>query len=152
MGLNRINPGEPECAGCKDGMEVVIARDQAALKQYGWYAHCVRPDPESPTGFNIHTHGLDLKGLVDFQIVCPLPPEVAHNILKILVDRALAGEKFEAGVDIDKVIAKFPVRLAMAMECDRKVWRVIMPDRLGVFGKKAIGLFPKQYVGVLPVG
>lgn len=153
---NRINP-EPEhtddeCAVCRDGLEAVRAKELECLEKFGWYAHYVQPDPDSPTRFNAHTHGLDLKGLIDFQIVCPLPMQVAHNILTTLADRSMAGEQFEAGQDIEKVIVNFPVRLALAQECKRQVWRIIFPDKHGVFGPKAVGLYPRQYTGTLSTG
>ncbi len=152
MPKNRLPNTEEDCAVRRDGLEAVRAKELECLKTIGWYAHYVHPDPDSPTRFNAHTHGLDLKGLLDFQIVCPLPFDTAHNILTTLADRSMAGEKFEAGQDVEKVIRVYPVRLALAEECGRKLWRVIFPDKYGVFGAEALGLYPKQYEGVLPVG
>ncbi len=63
MPKNRLPNTEEDCAVRRDGLEAVRAKELECLKTIGWYAHYVHPDPDSPTRFNAHTHGLDLKGL-----------------------------------------------------------------------------------------
>lgn len=122
--------------------------EQKNLRKHGWIVHYVIDDP-GPTGANIHTHGLHNFGHPDFQIVVPLPQTVAHDILINLVDRVKAGEQFQAGQKVDKVIRAFSVKMIEATECGRPILRVIIPDPEGnVDLGKISDPFVKQYDGV----
>jgi hypothetical protein len=147
---------ECDCEICGSGlpMEEAIERlrkwEADMLAQHGWYAHMVPNDyDQSPSGFNAHTHGLELVGRLNFQIVCPLPPDVVHSILTSLVklDREVG---LNAGQDVEGVVKGYKVRLALAMECDRQVLRAIMPDRHGRLGVDAESPFNTQADGCLP--
>ena len=136
------HPTACECARCAaiaagatpaEADTEIRARDEKMLKQFGWLAHIVVDDPDSPTSFNWHTHGLQ-EGYDhrDFQIVCPLPPNVAHQIGTTLADRVKAGEKFGSGQKLDQVLrGDMLVKLVAATECGRPVLRIILPDRQG---------------------
>jgi hypothetical protein len=107
---------------------------EANMQKHGWFADLVEQDPDSPTGFNLHTHGLqENHHHPDFQIVVPLPAKVGHALLITLADRVKAGERFAAGQKIDGVIegAGELVKLVVATEGDRRVLRVILPDPAG---------------------
>jgi hypothetical protein len=118
---------------------------QANMQKYGWIAELVERDPDSPTGFNLHTHGLfENHDHLDFQIVVPLPAEIGHTLLVTLADRVKAGERFTPGQKVDGVIdgAGGLVKLVEATEGDRRVLRVILPDPAG---KLDLGEINAQY-------
>jgi hypothetical protein len=152
MAKNRVKGGE--CAACGTDMSELRRWEAQKLVDPGWYVHLVTDhDDQSPTGFNVHTHGLDLKGKLDFQIVCPLPAEIVHSIINILARRAYNGEEFVPGQEVSEVLAGgFLVKLALAEECERKVLRVLMPDKKGKFGLKAVKSYALQVKGTLAVG
>ena len=111
--------------------------EETNLRTHGWFAHLVADDPDSPTGFNWHTHGLQEKyDHRDFQIVIPLPAPVVHRIGTTLANRVKAGEKFGSGQKLADVIEgggrlagqDLLVKLIAATECGRPVLRVILPD------------------------
>jgi hypothetical protein len=58
----------------------------SSSKNPGWIIHFV-PDEKFPvkgmTGlYNIHTHGiLEKYNHLDIQIVCPVPPQIAHIVI-----------------------------------------------------------------------
>jgi len=119
--------GEHECLGCKEGLGAVVEWEMNCMEKYGFYCHFVTNDPAPYDNF--HTHGLDLTYKhLDFQIVVPMDPKCAHNLLCSFADRVKAGERFKVGDRVDKIIAKSDVLLADAMENDRKVLRIVLPD------------------------
>jgi hypothetical protein len=122
----------------------IQARDADLLKRYGWLAHIVTDDPTSPTGFNWHPHGLQERyDHRDFQIVCPLPPKVAHQIGTTLADRVKAGETFGSGQKLAQIVkGEMLVKLIAATECGRPVLRVILPDPRG---KLDLGEIDEQF-------
>jgi Domain of unknown function (DUF4262) len=122
----------------------IQARDADLLKRYGWLAHIVTDDPASPTGFNWHTHGLQERyDHRDFQIVCPLLPNVAHQIGATLADRVKAGETFGSGQKLAQILrGEMLIKLIAATECGRPVLRVILPDRAG---KLDLGEIDEQF-------
>ena len=111
-------------------------REQAMLDKYGWVAHLVGEDTDSPTGFNAHTHGLsDRYNHLDFQLIYPLPPEKAHAILKDFADRVKGGETFTEGQEVEKIIKNYSVRLELAEEGERPVLRIILPGPDGILDR-----------------
>jgi len=122
------------------------------MQKHGWYIHFVAVDPDSPTGFNAHTHGLqERQDHPDFQIVIPMPERMLHPIMITLADRVKTGERFRAGQMLDDVITgkdggQLLVKLVDAKECDRPVLRVIIPDKHGKVELSEIAEpFDKQY-------
>jgi len=104
-----------------------------ALMEYGFFMHYVTDhDPQSPSGFNCHTHGLDLIGGFDLQITLPLKPEIASSIFHDLAARTKSGRKFSDGEILDDVLSGgYKCRLVLAEECERPVLRIILPDPKG---------------------
>lgn len=108
--------------------------EETNLRKHGWIVHFVeRGDPTSPTGTNLHTHGLaESCNHPDFQIVIPLPEKVGHSIFITLADRVKAGERFQAGDTAADVLANgLLVKFVNATEGGRPVLRVILPDPSG---------------------
>ena len=134
--------GKCDCFQCqaeKDGVspEEALANFKAweaeKLARFGWIVHYVGDDSDSPTGVNIHTHGImESYDHLDLQIVMPLPQNVAHPILGIIVDRIKNGEKFGDGDVLEQVIGGgFTLKVVAATECNRDVLRIIFPDQSG---------------------
>jgi len=141
------------CARCEAiaaGMtpdEAAIAQlewEAKALAERGFYVHYVGVDPSSPTNFNAHTHGMQaFDNHLDFQLIVPLPPEYAHNIICTLAERVKSGERFVSGQKLDKIIRGFEIKLIEAPEDDRRVLRIILPDPNGKLEPDEIN---EQYV------
>jgi len=121
-------------------MRDVMTHMQEQMAKHGWIAHFVTQDPSSPTGFNAHTHGLaENNQHPDFQIVLPMPPDLAHDLLRIMAERVKEGEKFQADQKVAEVIGglgkldgrELLVKLIDATEGDRPVLRMVLPDKDG---------------------
>jgi len=107
-------------------------REDAQLARHGWFSHYVFDDHGTPTGMNIHTHGvLESFGHPDFQLILPLATDVAHQILANLVAEVKAGRRFKAGDTAGEIIHGFDLGFAAATEGGRDVLRVIVPDPEG---------------------
>lgn len=116
----------------EQAMIVLQTQQQKFLETEGWYAHLVYNDTRTPTGCNIHTHGLvETCGHLDFQLVTAVPPEVVGGIFRELVKRIKAGEKFHSGQYLAEIIQRFKVKLVDAWEGRRPVLRIILPDTNG---------------------
>jgi hypothetical protein len=119
----------------------------ASMERYGWYAHYVFPtgdpavdgdlglEPGLPKGFfNSHTHGFPEKfGVPDVQLVLPLKVELAHGIFWAIHNRYAGGPVLAIGVPVERVLENFPVILVPAMDKDRAVHRIVLPDPQGRF-------------------
>lgn len=116
------------------------AREDRSMAVWGYYIHYVTSDPEVGPGLaNIHTHGIgETWGHPEFQVVVPIPPDVATAILDVLADRVKAGERFEAGRRYGDVIARLDVMMVEATEGGRPVLRVILPDPAGCLDREEI--------------
>ena len=158
---NHEDPNQCNCARCRaiaSGMTPEEADQQQrdwennCLIERGFYTHMVG-DPESPTHFNAHTHGLDqFDDHLDFQVVVPMPQQVVHSILCILSDRVKEGERFSAGDIVNEVIQDHPIKLVEATEDERKVLRVILPDPSGNLEPDEINeQYSAHYLGVAGV-
>jgi len=105
------------------------------MKKYGFYIHFVPCDDfdNSPSGVNIHTHGIpESLGHPDFQITVLLDLEIASGILHDLYDSVKAGRTFEAEDVVSNIlVGGMKLTFIEAMECDRPVLRVILPDSDG---------------------
>ena len=79
---------------------------------------------------NAHTHGLDKYGHLDFQIVLAMNPQIVGFILNDMGLRVQAGEKFKSGDVLSDVLAdNYEVRLIEVEEVNRKVLRILIPDK-----------------------
>jgi hypothetical protein len=125
------------------------ARQDAALVKYRWYCHAILDAEDSPTGFDCHSHGLrEHFDHPDFQLVVPLPPEMAHAIMINLADAVKAGRTFKPGEVAGGVIQGFDVGFVAATECGREVLRAIIPDPEGRLARGEIGGgYEVQYEG-----
>jgi hypothetical protein len=148
-----------KCAHCEsiaagvseeEATKAIIEWQDKCLAERGFYVHMVGDDPVTSKNFNAHSHGLQaLDNHLDFQIVLPLPPKVAHNLICILADRVKAGEKFSAGQIVEHVVRGMNVKLVEVQENDRNVLRVILPDADGkVEPDEIFEEFAFQYEGV----
>lgn len=121
-----------EGSSIEEARERYRAFEQEKLAEHGWIVHFVDGDNSSPTGVNVHTHGLmENYDHPDFQIVIPIPPQIIHPILEGLVDRVKEGERFVADELVDEVLHGYQVKMVEAAECGRTVLRVILPDQKG---------------------
>lgn len=140
---------EPVCDGCEMGADALMARRAANMMKYGWIIDFVNgPEDEvPPMGANYHTHGLVEKyGHQDLQVVFPLPPNIAHGIFWSMVDLVAAGTKFEVGKKYKEVLRNYEVSFIETTECDRKVLRLILPDKEGNLAREAIAApYVRQY-------
>lgn len=157
MSKRRLKKHDPECACCNGGPDAeanMHAWEDEMMAKHGWYAHFVTDeDDQSPTGYNAHTHGLEAKGHLNFQVVMPVRPEVAHGVMGTLARRVMDGERFEAGQEVSEVIQPgYTIKLMLARECDRDVLRVIFPDADKRFCESAAAPFNEQHKGCLGVG
>lgn len=110
-----------------------IKIDQSEMmKKYGWFAHYVPNDEDSPTGFNAHTHGFeDSWGHPDVQIVVGMPQAQLHGILIVIANLLKKGETFEPGRKYEEILQGYPVTFAWAKEGSRRLLRMILPDKDG---------------------
>jgi hypothetical protein len=121
-----------ECAGCRDGIKAVQDRQREMMEKHGWIVHYVTHDHDcSPTGVNIHTHGLPEKfGHLDIQIVCPLSQMVAHGVLYNCVAKIKEGKTFVPGEVVEGLVTNgYKVKFVQAREMGRDVLRLIIPDK-----------------------
>lgn len=139
-----------ECVACKHGPDVMRAWERKMLDEYGWFIHYVPGD--DPLPLNAHTHGLEDKfeGALNLQIVAPLTQEVTGLILHALVKRMGDGDFPEPGKRMSHIIQRYDVTFAKAIENERVVLRVILPDKEGNLDPPDIGGgFQLQYEGVV---
>ena len=77
---------------------------------------------------NTHTHGLSAFHHRDFQLVLDIGPSSAAFLLNTLAARVRDGEVFKDGELVAGVYADCEVKLAIAKEGNREVFRVLIPD------------------------
>lgn len=95
--------------------------------------HFVR-DETYPFGLNIHTHGIrENWSQRDLQIVFPVDVDTANNLFISAVKAMADGEVFDDGdeIDCDRGGEIIGVRLVSAVESQRQVLRMILPDHSG---------------------
>lgn len=139
---------------CKHGHEKCKGRDldkeEQMLKEYGFFCHLVMDDPDSPYGANFHTHGLPEIGHPDIQIVLPLPPQVYGGIIHGVYDFIKAGNKLELERAYDNFLENMNVQFVWAVENDRDVLRMILPDKKGETMKELMNCNMEQWEGTYP--
>lgn len=142
---------KPVCDACAFGLTELEAREKENMVKYGWYVHFVMDDDEAPYEYNMHTHGLEVTSKhLNLQICCPLPMEVAHDILGIIVDQIKDGVIYTAGTRVAGIIKNFDVLFVEATECGRTVLRVILPDATGCLDRNEMSNLALQYNGTKP--
>ena len=116
-------------------LEALAENQRQMMGEYGWYAHFItEEDSQTPTGFNIHTHGLkETLGVDNFQIVAGIPVDVAHGIFHAVIGMLKEG-KWSGGIRPGQKYfgwgqnSKAPLAFHPATETGRNVWRIILPD------------------------
>lgn len=127
------------CKCCDEGKEAVETFEKEMIAKCGWYAHYVFDDDTYPFKANYHTHGLPQKyGHTDLQICLPIPADTVQSVFWDVVRRIEKGETFKAGDTAFDIIQNYPVTFIDAVELDRKVLRIIFPDKTGCIDKAEI--------------
>jgi hypothetical protein len=145
--MNYDSPEERDQATRKKMVEY----HRKMMAKYGWYAHYVADDDDSPTGFNGHTHGFEESWKhPDIQIVIAMPQTQIHGIMAQMADLIKEGAKFEPGTEYNEVLQGYPVKFGWAREGgDRRVLRMILPDKQGRVARDEITEpFNVQWEGV----
>jgi len=127
--------------------EEIRQREAIMLEVHGWYAHCVPSgDKTTPTGFNYHTHGFEKSyGHKDIQIVLPINPKVAHELIIAILSKIKSGVRFEVDIEYTGIMKNdYKVRFIAAKEYSRDVLRLLIPDKDGEFK----GMYAKQFKGL----
>lgn len=145
--MNKHKHNKEACDCCALGIDKVLEKEKGNLEKYGWLAHCVRNDPDTPYHFNYHTHGLDVSQKhKNFQVCIPIEPEIIHNIIWNLIDSIRNGKSYEAGDTAWGIIDNYPITFIDAKENGRDVLRVILPDPAGCLDKNEIeDLYKMQF-------
>lgn len=115
-----------KCAVCNEGIEAVRTWERECMEKHGWYAHFLYEQGE------MHTHGISKTfDHPDLEIKLPLDPKVGHSLFHNAVDLIKSGLRFEDGVLCNRIISNFNVKFVAAIENDRPVLRIILPDPQG---------------------
>lgn len=115
--------------------------EEEQILKYGWLVHFV-----FDKDVNFHTHGLKENfDHPDLQITVPLKKEIAHNILFSIIELIKEGKSFKDGDLLSNIIKNFDVKFINAIESERKVLRVVFPNKDGTFEKRN-DLLGTQYV------
>lgn len=147
-----LKRAEKDIAAKDDFIKVLRQKMAQDIVTYGFHIHYVfgvvaKRTPKGPEIrlANIHTHGLtETFGHNDLQIVFPLEPEVASGILHTIVDTIQKGKKYKNGETVEEILKKgYKIRLQRFTEGDRKVLRIILPDKEGNLNPKT-GPFADQ--------
>lgn len=122
---------------------------EETMREFGWYAHHVFDDEQSPTGANAHTHGFEETWHhPDIQIAYPLPGQVAHGIFWTVVGHLKEGKRYEPGIRYSDILQNYDVMFAWAQEGGRRVLRMILPDEENRVERGRIrGKYAKQWEG-----
>lgn len=143
MSINHGNDG-CNCVICSGEMtrKTLTKHEEKLMERFGWFAHVVVADPNIATGYNYHTHGMNVTlGHLDLQIVLPLSEKKCHSIAATIYDQVHSGMKFDDG-DETKIPrsngSNYPVRFIKVREGDREVLRVILPSAEGKLEPKDV--------------
>jgi hypothetical protein len=122
------------CDACRLGTEEMERRYKEMLATSGWFTQYVQDDCDCPNHMNIHTHGVQESfSHPDFQICINLSPQVAHEILSLLVYRVKNGERFYVNTDYNDIGEGFTTRFIFAGEGGRVVLRLCVPNKENKF-------------------
>lgn len=131
--------------GVDAGLVAFREKQKQLIEKYGWVVHCVSG---TENRVNYHTHGFDeTQNHLDFQIVYPIDAQIAHSIFGNLFNEIKAGSVFYADENYSGIIQGYKIRLIRAIEGERPVLRVILPDRDGnLLPEDLEGTFAEQYL------
>lgn len=97
-------------------------------KKVDWIIHYVFGETDRKGHVNIHTHGMEKYGHLNFQIVLPIEQGLAKNLLNNICSRVQNGEKFTDGIYDDLLMNGYKVKLKTVDFRDEKLIRYILPD------------------------
>lgn len=102
---------------------------------YGWYGEQVLDACDSPNHFNLRTIGvLENLGHPDFQCCFPAPAQTIMSIFHHIIDDIRTGKRFESNVDYpDYITGGYMLRFMDAIEGDRRVLRMLVPNKDGKY-------------------
>lgn len=126
-----------KCDACSKGNEYVKNKQKESMEKYGWYCHCITDGDYTPFGVNFHTHGFpETFGVPDVQLCIPIDPQDMHRIVWQLAELLRKGMKIGVGDFPDSGIFPKPyvAKFIEVEEGDRKVLRLIVPDKNGGYG------------------
>lgn len=130
--------------------EELAAQEAAHMEREGWYSHYVFPEDDHSRAVNCHTHGVrESFGHPDLQLVLPIAPEKASDLLRSFVLEVKKGRYFKDGQVVDDLLQDgFKVKFVKVDEGGREVLRVILPDPQGNVEKDAMDeAYAAQYQG-----
>lgn len=138
--FNKCECGNPNC----DGRNII--HEKSLIEKYGFFSHLVMDDlTVGPSQTNYHTHGIPLsQDHHDIQIIVALPPDIFNNIIHSVFNYIKKGNKIETNKKYDGFIHNFTVEFTWAIENDRDVLRMILPDPEGRTSREEIS-FPYTY-------
>lgn len=113
------------------------AFEKQCIETYGFYVH-LTPSEESDL-CNYHTHGVfESFRHKDLQIVLPIQENIAGGLFHSVVNEIKAGKVFEEGVEYFGLVhdPNMPMAFKEVWETDRKVLRILIPDRKGIIPGK----------------
>lgn len=124
---------------------------QEMMNRHGWIVDSVF-DLEKNVACDTHTHGLREKfGHPDLQCVLPMNPKIIHAIFCTIVNKIKKGQTFKSRKCYSGIIKDYKVRFVEAVESDRKVLRMILPDQHGKLHQELMEdiIFRSQYDDLL---
>lgn len=127
-------PHKMECECCSGKLTLAEAEAQQKqwLKEHGFYWHYIPTTEHTVPLANAHTHGLkESFDHPDLQITAPVGFQACAQVLHDVVGLIKEGACFKDGDTSDRVLQGMPVAFLEAVEGDRKVLRVILPDPRG---------------------
>lgn len=105
-------------------------QEVSMIEKYGYYVHMVPYEPETQLA-NYHSHGLSLIGHPDMQVVIALPAEITGYLFKTYYDMVKSGTKIQTNKLYEDFLQGYAVQFIWAVEQDRDVLRMILPDKSG---------------------
>lgn len=123
-----------ECLSCKIGTEAVRKLEAENIEKYGWFAHYVYNDKMCPSGINIHTHNVwESFKHKDIQVCLNLDPKLLHMVIVNVVEGIKKGVKYVPGKMYAGLVDGFKLEFIDAIEGNRKVLRLLIPDENGKY-------------------
>lgn len=150
VGQTRMAGGNGNGSGKAAARRRAEEQEREFMKEFGWFARVVQQGHDAPFGFSVHTYGFDKTWKQpNVQIVYPMHPGQAMDIIYVIAQMVEKGEKLEPGRDyFDVILEGYNVRFAWAMESGRRLLRAILPDEEGRVARGEItGKFAKQWEG-----
>lgn len=133
-------------------LEKQMESRQEMMDRHGWIVDSIF-DNKLGIICDTHTHGLtDSFSHPDLQCVLPMDPKVIHALFCAIVNKIKNGQVFRAGKCYSGIVKNYKVRFVEAIESDRRVLRMILPDQNGKLHRELMedAIFKSQYDGISP--